>query len=402
MTNFSNWPGSDPTQGTPPPRFDQPAPQPGFGGAAPQGGPPNFGGPPPAPNTNSPQGFGGPPSVTPTPGRPAKNRKPLIITAGATVAVLTVIAVIVAFLMNKGEDGVSFNPSGSPVDVAKSYLEALSRGDAQAALDLSATEPATTDFLTNDILKMQLGKLPITDAEVVEQKDLPEADKRTAVVKVAAKFGGQRTEGELEMVVIDNQWKLATAFVNGTTEDIIGYGDPEADAALTVFGKPLPKSRHFYVFPGYLQMGAATPYLNINELPPTTLADVGSFMPTMVKPKFSMNDQGLKAAQDALRAWIDTCLNPGGDKPDDCKTLINGTWASSYDTNTMRVSRPYDLPPDLFRLPDHTSLVQIGSLSVPISVVQKSTGQPVNIDLGISDQVKVNLGEQPPRVFLDR
>ncbi|OCB54198.1 hypothetical protein A5722_21620 [Mycobacterium vulneris] len=403
MTNFSNWPGPDPTRGAPPQRFDQPAPQTGFGGAAPLGGPPpTFGGPQPAPNMNFPKGFGGPPPVTPTPGRPAKNRKPLIITAGATVAVLTVIAVIVAFLMNKGEDGVGFNPSGSPVDVAKSYLEALSRGDAQAALDLSATEPATTDFLTNDILKMQLGKLPITDAEVVEQKDLPEADKRTAVVKVAAKFGGQRTEGELEMVVIDNQWKLATAFVNGTTEDIIGYGDPEADAALTVFGKPLPKSRHFYVFPGYLQMGAATPYLNINELPPTTLADVGSFMPTMVKPKFSMNDQGLKAAQDALRAWIDKCLNPGGDKSDDCKTLINGSWASLYDPNTIRVSRPYDLPPDLFRLPDHTSLVQIGSLSVPINVVQKSTGQPVDVDLGISDQVKVNLGEQPPRVFLDR
>ncbi|BBX88371.1 hypothetical protein [Mycolicibacterium boenickei] len=65
--------------------------------------------------------------MTPTPGRPGNNRKPLIITAGATVAVLTVIAVILAFLMNKGEDGGSFNPSGSPVDVAKAYLEALSR-----------------------------------------------------------------------------------------------------------------------------------------------------------------------------------------------------------------------------------------------------------------------------------
>ncbi|WP_280834565.1 hypothetical protein [Mycolicibacterium frederiksbergense] len=336
--------------------------------------------------------------MAPTPGRPAKNRKPLIVTAGATVAVLTVLAVIVAFLLSNGGGGGPFNPNGSPTDVAMAYLDALSRGDARAALDLSATEPATTDFLTNDILKMQLEKLPITDVEVIGQEDLPDADKRTAVVNVAAKFGGQRTEGKLDMVVVDNQWKLATAFVNGTTEDIVGYGDLEADAALTVFGKPLPKSRHFYVFPGYLQMGAVTPYLNINEMPPTTLDDVRTFMPTTVKPKFSMTDQGLKAAQDALRAWIDKCLNPG-DKADECKNLISGPWAASYDTSTIRVSRPVDLPPDLFRLPDHTSLVQIGSLSVPISVVLKATGQPVNIDLGISDQIKVNLGEQPPRVF---
>lgn len=376
MTNFSNWPRPNPTQGgPPPPRFDQPAPQPGFGG----------------------------PSIPPGDlrARPAKNRKPLIITAAATVAVLTVIGVIVAFLMGKDDEGVSFNPDGAPTEVAKAYMEALSKGDAQAALDLSATQPATTDFLTDDILKKQLDKLPITEVEVIGEEDRkPDADKRTAVVKVAAKFGGQRTEGKLDMVVVDNQWKLSAAFVDATTEEIHGYGDPEAAAALTVFGKPLPQSRHFYVFPGYLEMGTATPYVKVNELPPTTLDDVSALKDTGIKPKFSMGPDGLKAAQDAVLAWINKCFNPGDHTG--CGDIITGTWTNTYDMSTMRVRGPVDLPPDIFRLPDHTTVVQVGGLNVPFTAVEKSTGRVIDNSVSISDQVEVNIGVQPPKVAMNR
>lgn len=372
MTNFSNWP--DPTRGAPPPQFGQPAPQPGFT------------------------------SPSPAPGAPRsrRNRKPLFITAGATVAVLTVIAVVVAFLMSKGDDdGGSFNPSGSPTEVAKSYMEALARGDAQAALALSATEPATTDLLTNDILKLQQEKMPITEVEILGEERKPDADRRTSTVKVAAKLGGERTEGELNMVVVDNEWKMSAAFVDATTIEVRGYGDEEADEALTVFGKPLPQSRHFYVFPGYLEMGSRTPYLNINELPPTTLDDATALKDTTIKPKFSMTDAGLRAAQDALRGWMYKCFNPG-DKPDDCGDIPGGTWADSYDPNSIRVREPIDLPPDLLRLADHTSVVQVGSLRVPFTAVVKDTGQVVDNELSISDQLKINIGEQPPRVSLNR
>ncbi|MFN6551436.1 hypothetical protein ACP6C7_12145 [Mycolicibacterium septicum] len=376
MTNFSNWPGPDATRGAPPPpQFNQPPPQPHWGG----------------------------PSIPPgdLKPRPAKNRKPLIITAAATVAVLTVIGVIVAFLMGSGDEGVSFNPNGSPTEVAKAYMEALSRGDAQAALDLSATQPATTDLLTDDILKKQLDKLPITEVEVIGEADRkPDADKRTAAVKVAAKFGGQRTEGKLDMVVVDNQWKLSAAFVDATTEEIHGYGDPEAAAALTVFGKPLPQSRHFYVFPGYLEMGTATPYVKVNELPPTTLDDVSALKDTGVEPKFSMGPDGLKAAQDAVLAWINKCFNPGDHTG--CGDIITGTWTNTYDMSTMRVRGPVDLPPDIFRLPDHTTVVQVGGLNVPFTANEKTTGRVIDNSVSISDQVEVNIGVQPPKVALNR
>ncbi|MED5812854.1 hypothetical protein VST63_10825 [Mycolicibacterium sp. 050232] len=333
---------------------------------------------------------------------PAKNRKPLFITAAATVAVLTVIAVIVAFLLSKGEDGPTGNPDGSPTDVAKAYLEALAQGDAQAALDLSATQPATTDWLTDDILKLQLEKLPITEVQVIGEEKKPDADERTSVVKVAAKFGGQRTEGELNMVVVDNQWKLSAAFVDATTQEIHGFGYDEEVDALRVFGKPLPQSRHFYVFPGYLEIKSSTPYLNINELPPTTLDDVTALKDTSVKPKYSMTDEGMPAAEQAVRAWVDNCFN-GGKNTGECEGAINGNWGEDYELSTMRVRGPIDLSEANLRLADDASgpLVYTSSIRVPFSVVEKGTGRVIEDTLYFSDKLKVNLGVQPPKAFVD-
>lgn len=331
---------------------------------------------------------------------PPKNRKPLIITASATVAVLAVIGLVVVFLMGTGKDGVSFNPNGSPTEVAKAYLEALSRGDAQAALALGAIAPASTELLTNDILKMQLEKLPITDVEVegeVERK--PKADKRTSAVKVAAKFGGQRTEGRLDMVVVDNQWKLTAGYVNLTTEELPGFGNAATAASLKVFGKPLPQSRHVNVFPGYIEMSVSTPYVRINELPPTTLSDVTvlNLTGTKAKPKFSMTDEGLKAAQDAVRAFIDRCLNPG-EKPSECNFLLD-TWGEDYDLNTLHVVGPVDLPPSAFVMPEDKSVVRVADLAVRVAIVRKD-GVDSGANLGIP--LEVDLGQQPPRVIPPR
>jgi hypothetical protein len=334
--------------------------------------------------------------------RPTKNRKPLLITAGATVAVLTVIAIVVALLMGRGDDngGGTFDPSGSPTEVAKAYLEALARGDAKGALNLSATQPATTDLLTDDILKQQLDKMPITEIEILGEEREPDADKRTSAVKVAAKLGGQRTEGKLETVVVDNQWKLSAAFVDGTPVEIRGYADEEALDALTVFGEPLPQSRHFYVFPGYIEMGARTPYFTLNELPPTTFDDVTALKDTTVKPKYVITDAGIAAAKEALSAWIGKCYN-GADESDGCEGTKRG-WQDQYDLNTLRVRGPVDMNPVEIKLPDHTTLARVSGLRIPFTVVEKGTGRTVDNETSTSDFLSVDLGEQPPRVFIEQ
>ena len=49
----------------------------------------------------------------------------------------------------------------------KGYLEALAKGDAAKALSFSNDKPANTEFLTNDILKKQIAKWPITDIKIL-------------------------------------------------------------------------------------------------------------------------------------------------------------------------------------------------------------------------------------------
>ncbi|MFV8141902.1 hypothetical protein ACNQR7_30430 [Mycolicibacterium senegalense] len=335
---------------------------------------------------------------------PPKNRKPLIITATATVAVLAVIAVVVAFLMSKGGDGgSSFNPSGSPTEVAKAYLEALARGDARGALDLSATEPASTDLLTNDILKLQLEKLPITEIEVLGEERKPEDDKRTSAVKVAAKLGGQRTEGKLDMVVVDNQWKLSAAFVDATIEKPALTLSKDTIDSLRVFDKPLLPTGHFYVFPGYLQMTASTPYLTINDMPPTTFDDASAMgQPAKAEPKYSMTDAGRKAAIDAIQAWAVKCFNPGDNKGD-CEHAHNPSWGNDYDIATMRVTGPIDLTDASVRLGDDASgpTVYTSHVRIPVTIAKKG-GELADVDsITVSDRLQVNLGVQPPRAYLD-
>nr|WP_128618695.1 DUF4878 domain-containing protein [Mycobacterium lepraemurium] len=69
----------------------------------------------------------------------------------------------------------------SAVEAAKGYLEALARGDADAALYYSKDQPATKELLTDDILKKQIAKWPITNIRVLDSDSLS--------VHVAVNFG---------------------------------------------------------------------------------------------------------------------------------------------------------------------------------------------------------------------
>ncbi len=367
MTDFSRGQG-------PPPGFNQYGTQPGWGAQ-----------PPPAPK--------------------AKNRKPLIITAAATVAVLTVIAVVVAFLMSKGEGGEDVDPSGSPTEVAQAYMEALSRGDAQAALDLGATEPVSTELLTDDILKMQLEKLPITDVQVIGEERKPEDDKRTSAVKVAAKFGGQRTEGKLDMVVVDNQWKLTAAFVdasterdNASTEKSNAFGDARTMAALTVFGKPLPQTRHVQVFPGYFEMGSATPYLKVNEMSPTPLDKVTAVTFLKIEPKISMTDEGREAFKAKVIEWFDTCWT-AGEKTGECAWVGNDL-GDGDDPASASAEKPIDLSAVEAWLPRDSSVVHTdGEVKLKVTVMNDGE-QKTYWARGSAPYV--DLGQQPPVAIEDK
>jgi hypothetical protein len=72
-------------------------------------------------------------------------------------------------------------------------LEALARGDADAALSYSSDQPASKEFLTDDILKKQTGKWPITDIRILDDT----ATASMGTVHVAVKFGDQISDETL-------------------------------------------------------------------------------------------------------------------------------------------------------------------------------------------------------------
>ena len=151
------WPAApQPEQWSAPPPPPQPPQswQPNAPGPGP-GGPP---GPPPPP------GFGPPGPPGPFGPPPQRNRKPLIITLGAGAAVLVVIIIVLVITLA--------GALGRRGGVGRRRGEGLPGGAGQAVtpkprLAYSDDQPASKEFLTDDVLKKQIAKWPITNIRIL-------------------------------------------------------------------------------------------------------------------------------------------------------------------------------------------------------------------------------------------
>jgi hypothetical protein len=123
----------------------------------------------------------------PQPGPGGRNRKPLIITLSVVAAVVVVIIVVAAIVTFSGSGG-----SGNAGDAVKGYLDALSRGDAAAALSYSTDQPASKDLLSDEILKKQIARWPISDVKILDDNSAHSFG--FAQVHVVAKFGGNTSD----------------------------------------------------------------------------------------------------------------------------------------------------------------------------------------------------------------
>lgn len=400
MTDYPQWPG--------------PATGPQYGGAPPPGGPyqpqPGAGRPDwavPAPNYGPGQGYSpgyGPSGqgylpYPPQPGgdwKPPKSRKPLYITAGAATAVLAVVGVIIAVLVSARGGGGEAGPApGGATDVAKAYLEALSRGDAKTALSYGASQPESTDLLTDEVLKKQLAKAAITDIEILGEDNQPGADQKNTAVRVAAKLGGKRTESKVNLVLVDGGWKLSNAAVNVNT--LAGSVDSSPDSTLLIFGKPIDKSGHFYVFPGYFELTTSTPYLQVNQPGPTTFDQLNAGM--FLELKWSMPDSAKPAIEDAVRAYLTKCYTPGN-KPDYCKPVVGGRDWEDYDVDTISLTGPINLGGLKITYDGVLRYAMVmGDLNdIPITVRRKADGQTVPLLAGVWFTQQVDLTQDPPVV----
>ena len=380
MTNHTPWPGQPGPSQQP---YRHPNPNAHYAGpttpnqtygAPPQGYSP-YGAPLPPPP------LAGPP--------PRKNRKRLLLTIGAvTVALVTVTVLTVTFVGGHGNDRPPAPPvaTGDPVAVVQGYLAALARGDAKSALALGASQPGSSDWLNDDVLKKQLAKLPITDIQVSGVTPGKDADHLT--VNASAKFGDHLSDGKINMVRRDGGWKLKNAFADVGTN--ANASPDNADTVLRIFGKPLDKAGHFYIFPGYIE-ASGTPYLGVDQPDPLGLGDLKF---DFIDFKFSMTDAGRKAAEDTVRTWFTKCWGPGPKTGQCAKKYFHDV---DFDPTTTHLTAPLDLSKLRYMYNSGIrSVFVVGDVGDFPFTVTNNAGQTVALIGSTTINESVDLGNDPP------
>ncbi len=247
----------------------------------------------------------------------------LLAAAGVVVAAAALI--IVPRIMGRGEDtGVTPTQHQEAARlVGLRYLEALARGDATAAVALSASPPAATRWLTSDVLRAQLAATPITGVAARAAPSRPGADPaQEQYVVLSARFGSTLSQARVGARRKGDQWKLDTTTV------AINIGRSGLAAPLktvAVWDVATDGASPITVFPGALRVSSSNRYVDVSASPSPVLLDAltDTSAHRSVEPVVSLNDVGRQAAQEAIDNWIHYCFK-GGPLPANCAHLDSG------------------------------------------------------------------------------
>ena len=252
---------------------------------------------------------------------PRRSLKPLIISLVVAGVVAAVVAAVIVVNLPQSVHGTA----GAAV---KGYLQALARGDAKKALSYSTDKPASTELLTDDILKRQIDKWPITEIQILDDSSA-HGGISFAQVHVSAKFGDQTSDVTMSVTLKGRDWKLDHAAIKIDTENA-GANINQSLRTVTVFGKPANGT--LYVFPGWVDTGSSNPNLSVTAKPMLLdhLATYGgAAFGTEVQVELS--DDGNNAIPAAVSNALAQCQKSSSLHPPGCpvevmdSTLVDGT-----------------------------------------------------------------------------
>lgn len=365
--------------------------QPGPGWRQPD---PSWGWPYPGPE----QSFGaappGAPTFSPPPAHAAadRRRRRRRIVLSCAVALVVAIAVVAGIAVFTTRDSGGPVAATTPDGAVKAYFDALRRGDADAALALSLTEPADKTFLTNEVLKKQIDNAPISNVQILRVED----DGR---VRVTATFG-ERAFDETVTVKQDTasgQWKLERTWA------VIDIGEQgAADKALidtvTLFGQKMPSPGRALVFPGWIEFGNTNSNLESLVSPP--LVPLGALWRDeySIYPEFRLTDDGRKAVEKAVLAALSDCAKSRSLQPKDCPQRVSAAVAID---GTAQWTAPSEL--ESISVPE--TVQAANGLSVvgrAVFLLTVDTPDPrdrrFNEPLEVFFQAKVDIASDPPTV----
>lgn len=189
------------------------------------------------------------------------------------------------------------NQSRTPEAVVAAYFDALSTGDAPAALALAADAPSDP-MLTSTVLRQQLRIAPLSQVRTgVVRRSGAQA---TVQVSYRLDFADGATSvlDEAKLVRHGNSWRLAT--VAGA---ITLSPETTGTQRLTLAGRPLPHNK-VVLFPGAAPVLADSTAITVTGDPAVTLRDSGSYPDLEVAVSNSARQQ-ISAAVDKMLA---SCL----------------------------------------------------------------------------------------------
>lgn len=356
---------------------------PGQGWPAPQYPPPAQGWPPPG----APPGVWTPPGAA-GPGGPQRRR--MVFLALGAVALLAVIAVVVTAVIRGGGAGGS-----TPGAAVKGYLEALSRGDAEAALTFSGDQPGSKEFLSAEVLKKQIDKWPITDIRILGGGEDSGGILNSATVHVAATFGDKVSDVELDVKKSGNRWLLDSSAVR-----IEPARDPNDKAAktLTVFGKPVGDGP-LYVFPGYQEFASSNPYLELTDADPILLDGMRSYMGSMFRPTFDLNENGKKVIAEAVDAQFAACRNSKAlEPPPPCPAKVN--YPPAFVDGTVEWGQPDTSTVEIGYFDPYKMTVSAsGVVKVPFTV-QAKRGTQMSEEDTVFFSATADISQTPPTLAM--
>ena len=242
----------------------------------------------------------------------------------------------------------------TPASAVQQYLDALSRGDADAALALSASQPNDTRFLTSDTLTTAMLANPLTAIEV------PPGQSTTtpATIQATYQMGGKTVHAHFTVQQWTQGWLLDGGFLTLNLASLTAKGVP-----LTMNGVDITGLATAQLFPGVYTLASSNPMLTLTN---------GSFTieypesnPAFSQFGFALSEEAVQRIQAAAQAKLTDCLASKDLQPAGCGFGVDPT-AYAVDPATVQWTL-HDDSPDLTAI---TLALEAGSLTIATADAQ--------------------------------
>jgi hypothetical protein len=225
-----------------------------------------------------------------------RTRRKGLLAAGALSAVVAVAAGSLAWSQ--------WAASNSPGAVVKRYFQAISAGDAPAALAFADQRP-TGEYLTSDVLEQQLKIAKLTDVRVRHTSKTESTATVEVQYRLAFAGGPQTVTDEIALVEHGSSWRLSRVSSAITFAQVRLGSD-----RVVLAGRPV-KPTTINLLPGAVPVATDTAAVEVLGHPAVELKAASDIVQLVV----DVSDSRKKQAAEALDAAIAKCLDATSSDP---------------------------------------------------------------------------------------